>query len=922
MRTLLRIIFFATIAFSVQAQVVTTSPAFVIEGQQIVVTFDATLGNAGLKDNTEDWYAHTGVLTDKSATSSDWKYVKTTWPTSAADTKANTAANKLTKLGNNKATLTISDIRAYYGVPAGEKIMKLCFVFRNPAGTKEGKDTGGKDIFVDVYQAGLNVSFTSPTTTQIIAKGTSVTFSAITSQSSTLNLYINDTKIATTTGASISQAYTFNDAGAYWAIAEAGTARDSIYVNVKKDQETVARPSLPDGINIENNNTVTFILYAPYKTDVFVVGDFNKWLPNNDYMMKKDGSYWWLTVNNLQPDVEYAFQYLVNGTLYVGDAYAQKVLDPWNDKYIPSSTYPNLKPYPSGKNVDDGMVSVFRTNETPYNWQVTNFQRPRQDKLVIYELLIRDFTSTSDLNGLMGKLDYLKGLGINAIELMPTQEFDGNDSWGYNPCYYFAMDKAYGTKDMYKTFIDECHKRGIAVILDVVFNHATGSHPFAKLYWNSATNKTASNNPWFNVDAPHPYSVFHDFNHSSSLVRNFVKRNLDFMLKEYKFDGFRFDLTKGFTQTQSNDNTAANYDASRITILKDYYDQIKATDPNAYMIIEHFCVDAEEKELANYGLIPWGKKNNEYCQTAMGYSSSSNFNGVNGWTRDWTYNNLVGYMESHDEERTIYKAKTYGSAQVKPSLDVQMERAALNAAFFIPIPGAKMIWQFGELGYDYSINSKAGSTDISESNRTSRKEIRWDYYDVPQRKAVYDIYAKLNYLRKNYGNAFDNPAYWNMQVTEYDWNTGRRIALNSDDLKMVIVGNFRPDASITANPNFPATGTWYDLMTGETINVTNANMTIDLAANKFKVLTNKKIDTSSSIKNLKSENLNVFQNEGFLNIETDEIVTNIKIYTINGVLIKNIQGEKIIPVSDLTKGCYILDVWLNGQSIKRKIMLF
>ena len=69
-----------------------------------------------------------------------------------------------------------------------------------------------------------------------------------------------------------------------------------------------------------------------------------------------------------------------------------------------------------------------------------------------------------DLQGAIQKLDYLERLGITAIELMPVQEFEGNDSWGYNPTFYFALDKAYGTSEMYKRFIDECHKRGIAVL--------------------------------------------------------------------------------------------------------------------------------------------------------------------------------------------------------------------------------------------------------------------------------------------------------------------------------------------------------------------------------------------------------------------------------------------------------------------------
>ena len=928
MKTFFKVLLFIFIiaTFSTQAQVVTTDPTFVTEDRPVTITFDAAQGTAGLKGNTEDWYAHIGVITDKSTGGGDWKYVKTPWPSGSNLAQANTPANKLTKIGNDKATLTIENIRSYFGVSASDKILKIALVFRNPSGTKEGKDTGGKDIFVDVYEAGLNVSFTSPSgSVQLIDIGASITFSATASQSTTLKLYIDNNQFATTTGVSISQAYTFNTAGSFWAIAEAGTVpntvRDSIYVHVKKEVETAARPALPDGINIMNENTVTFIMYAPYKNNVFVVGDFNNWLPDNDYLMKKDGDYWWLTITDLQPNVEYAFQYFVDGNLYVGDAYTQKTLDPWNDKYISSTVYPNLKPYPAGKNTDDGMVSVFQTNETPYNWEITDFQSPRQDKLVIYELLIRDFTSTGDLNGVMSKLDYLQDLGINAIELMPVQEFDGNDSWGYNPCYYFAMDKAYGAKEMYKKFIDECHKRGIAVILDVVFNHATGQHPFAKLYWNSATNKTADNNPWFNVNAPHPYSVFHDFNHESPLVRAYFKRNLQFLLDEYKLDGFRFDLTKGFTQKTSTEATASNYDASRIAILKDYHNQIISTHPNAYMIIEHFAEDREDRELADTGMMPWGNKNWAYCQTAMGYQDGSEFTGVNGWTRSWTNNNLVGYMESHDEERMIYKAKTWGATDaIKYSLTVQTERAALNAAFFLPLPGAKMIWQFGELGYDYSINSKAGSTTISDDNRTSRKEIRWDYFDAPERKALYNTYFKLNKLREQYSNAFDNQSYWDMQFAYGNWLAGRRICLNSPDLKMVIIGNFNPSGNATINPNFPTTGTWYDFLTGETMDVTNANMTVILNAGKFKILINKKIDIPSGINEVKKEKPVLQQTSDHLTIVTEEPVIAANIYNINGILVKQTQGETIIPITNLPKGSYIINVQLRGQNTAFKFV--
>ena len=273
-----------------------------------------------------------------------------------------------------------------------------------------------------------------------------------------------------------------------------------------------------EGINVIDASTVTFVLYdkdkdGKSKDYAYIIGDFNDWTLANDEssQMNRDDAAgcWWITVSGLNSNQEYAFQYYVGTkggeSIRIGDPYCEKILDPSNDKYIPTSTYADNLTYPSKAK---GIVSVFKTQKDTYTW--SNFSLKEPEKLVIYELLFRDFTATGDIHGAKAKLAYLKEMGVNAIELMPTQEFDGNDSWGYNPCYFFAMDKAYGTKEDYKDFINACHQEGIAVILDVVYNHATGNFPHAKLYWDEANNKTAENNPFFNVDAPHPYSVFHD----------------------------------------------------------------------------------------------------------------------------------------------------------------------------------------------------------------------------------------------------------------------------------------------------------------------------------------------------------------------------------------------------------------------------
>lgn len=607
--------------------------------------------------------------------------------------------------------------------------------------------------------------------------------------------------------------------------------------------KTASMPAgLNHGINIIDNSTVTLVLFDKDKNGnrkdfAHVIGDFNDWTLSNDEksQMFRDESLgaWWITLSNLDPNKEYAFQYYIGKsggeTFRVADPYSRKILDPDNDKYISSATYPHLKPYPE-KAI--GIVSVFQTKSESYNWQVTDFEIPDRDNLVIYEMLLRDFSETGDINGALGKLDYLESLGVNAIELMPVQEFDGNDSWGYNPAFFFAMDKAYGTDRMYKEFIDECHKRGIAVILDVVYNHATGANPYARMWWDTSNNKTSVENPFFNVNAPHPYSVFHDFNHDAQIdgkfiVRDFVKRNLLFLLEEYNIDGFRFDLTKGFTQKNSTESSASNYDASRVAILKEYNNTIKEVNPNAYVILEHFADDREETELSNEGMMVWRNMNWQYGQSAMGHKEDSGFTRTYYGTVRPT-NSLVSYMESHDEERLAYKQVTWGNGIIKTSLSARMSQLATNAAFFFTVPGPKMIWQFGELGYDISID---------QNGRTGKKPIKWDYLEVSERNSLLKTYSTLINLRMDHPELFNSTATLDWRVTPTFWEQGRFITLSSfgSSKQVVVIANFTNEV-ITVPYTFPRYGVWYNYMDqSETIDVTSTNLNIDVPANSFKI---------------------------------------------------------------------------------------
>ena len=567
------------------------------------------------------------------------------------------------------------------------------------------------------------------------------------------------------------------------------------------------------GINYNPDGSVTVVLYDKDKNGAsydwcYVIGDFSGWQRQSEYAMKRDDAAgcWWYTFTGVDPDREYMFQYYLgkkDGTATkVHDPYTEIVYDGYNDKYITSTTYPDLPAYPEGTS---GLVSAFKVNKDSYSWQNTSFSVSDPDDIVIYEMHFRDFTSTGDINGAMEKLDYLQTLGVNAIELMPVQEFEGNDSWGYNPCSYFALDKAYGTRRMYREFVDACHSRGIAVLVDVVYNQATGAHPYAKLYWDATNNKTASNNPWFNVDAPHPYSVFHDWNHEFELTREHVKKSLRYLIEEYRVDGFRFDLTKGFTNKNSTESTASNYDQSRIDILKDYNNAIREVKSDAIVILEHFCAQDEEKALAQAGMKVWRNMNNAYCQAAMGFSSDSDFSGL--WTgSSMPFGSYVGFMESHDEERTAYKSKAYGNSAIKGNLSARMKREALNAAFFLTVPGPKMLWQFQELGYDESIET---------GGRTGKKPLHWEYYEDADRKALYDTYAKLLKFRRENPELFRSDASFSWKVGTGNWSNGRTITCSAGSKGLIVAGNF--DLSAREVTVTVPEGNWKNYFTGEMV---------------------------------------------------------------------------------------------------------
>ncbi len=258
------------------------------------------------------------------------------------------------------------------------------------------------------------------------------------------------------------------------------TAEASIDVKVIPTVTEEALPAnLEDGINYDADTTrATLVLNAPGKEFIEIAGSWNDFSPSASDVMKRDpgtGKYW-LELTGLTPGQVETYQYWVYDTdpianslsfVKVADPYSTLILDSFDAIDIPSSNFPNLPSYPAGQ---EGTVTILETGQTPYNWQVPNFQKPKIEDLIVYEVLIRDFDVNQSYQDLIDRIDYFKDLNINAIHLMPVMEFKNNGSWGYDPTFHMALEKLYGTPDKLKEFIDLCHQNGIAIILDVVLN--------------------------------------------------------------------------------------------------------------------------------------------------------------------------------------------------------------------------------------------------------------------------------------------------------------------------------------------------------------------------------------------------------------------------------------------------------------------
>ena len=904
---------------ALHAQVVTTEPDPLQEdSQNVVIYFHADQGSKGLAGMPADThiYAHTGVNVESAdGTVTEWKYAPK-WGEDLPKYQLEYVSPDLWKLD-------IGDIREYYGVAPTETVRQLCFVFRNTGGTKEGKGEGGADIIVDVVDSGFQLAFSKTRQSNVMNTATSVRFNATTTVEADIEIYVGDTKVGEAAQSkSLQCVYKFTEEGNYTvkavARADGKVLEKTIPMVYVRESVKASDTTLPPmGLTKNADGSYTFCLAAPGKNSVMVIGSWDGYIGSNDYVMDYveetiEGApfrYFKVTLPASVTGTGFGYYYLVDGATAVGDPYARLVLDPYNDKYISSSVYPGKPAYPEGLVPANTLVAWHAEGMLDYKWATSGFKGASKDNLVIYELLFRDFTGTEGeargngtVRQAIAKLPYLKSLGVNAIELLPINEFNGNNSWGYNPNFYFAIDKAYGTPQDYKEFIDKCHELGMAVILDVVFNQSDGLHPWYQMY-------SRSSNPFYNATAPHAYSVLNDWNQGYPLVERQWRDMLQFWLSEYRVDGFRFDLVKGLgdntSYANSGDAATNAYNSSRVARMKRLHDAMREVNPDAYFINENLAGAKEENEMAEDGELNWANINDAGCQFAMGYTSNSSLNRMWAVRDSRIAGSTVAYLESHDEQRLAYKQDQWGAAGVKGNHKVSMQRLGSAAAQMILVPGSHMIWQFSEMG------NAQNTKDNSGGNNTSPKIVNWALLDDPDNAGLVQSYSELIGIRLNNQELFSATADYDLNLT--NWAGGRTISAVSADKELYVVvnPNIGKDVTVTVNFRSGENSTYHFASKSfDSDPVFDASAkTVTVPANCYAVVTTRNISGVEDAVADAIDATRIFPVPGGVRIVNCEGA--VDIYTIDGVRVDGAYGDCTI---DVAPGTYV--VRASGKTAK------
>ncbi|MFP4055128.1 MAG: alpha-amylase family glycosyl hydrolase [Phycisphaerae bacterium] len=528
----------------------------------------------------------------------------------------------------------------------------------------------------------------------------------------------------------------------------------------------------------DRHGKIHFAVYAPGKDSVHLIGDFNDFDRQADPLEQVSDQGLW-TVSKQLPEGDHAYQYVIDGDLVICDPYARRVDHP-----------------------SDGGVAraIAEVGATPYEWHHDGEDRPGREDLIVYEINLPDFTPGGGFRDAVDKLDYLAELGVNCIELMPVFGVEEHDKWGYTPTLLFAPNQEYGRPEELKWLVDESHRRGISVVLDIVLTHTGREHPFNRMY-------DYDDSPWYGqgpVQEDNEYGL-PQLDYCKPAARCFAGDVIEYWMEEYHVDGFRFDYLK---------NVGISEDGHGIPTLVEEARRVRA---NVLLIGEHLpeapemMIDTDldacwharfshamkalltESEVMGYD---WGDF--EHCVNVLdaeqeGYGDRPGF--------------MLNYTESHDEQPTVLEATKAGFDE-----KIARRKSALGATVLLTAVGKPMLHAGQELGDDQAI-------DMNDT------PVPWDRLDRPGGAGLHDHYQRMCRFRHDHPGLQSE----NLQIDRINADSKTLVyhRWNDDGDEIVVAVNFL-GRSQTVQVPFPRDGTWRELFTAQDIEVTDGTAEVEI----------------------------------------------------------------------------------------------
>ncbi|MCC3411617.1 MULTISPECIES: alpha-amylase family glycosyl hydrolase [unclassified Microcoleus] len=542
---------------------------------------------------------------------------------------------------------------------------------------------------------------------------------------------------------------------------------------------------------------IEFQLFAPYNKGAALVGSFSNW---EEIPMAKDEEGYFRTRVELEDGV-YQYKFRVQSKSWFLEA------DQWVDVVDPCATDIDDPTQNGAIRIKDGDRIV-----DTYVWQHDDKPLPADRELVIYEMHVADFSggeadplARGKYEHVVEKLDYLVELGVNAIELMPLKEYPGDYSWGYNPRYFFAAESSYGTTEQLKNLIDECHGRGIRVIIDGIYNHSESSSPLTQIdhdYWYHHAPRDPDNNwgPEFNYE-------FYDENLGTYPARKFIGDTVRYWIQEYHLDGIRFDAARQIANydfmhwiVQEAKNaagpkpfyTVAEYipETPSITNIDGPMDGCWH-DSFYHCIVEHICGDTFDLERLKDAID---------CKR-QGFLGATN---------------VVNYLSNHDHDRVFSELGDRGILD-----EPAFKRAKLGSVLLMTAVGVPLIWMGEEFG-EY------------KAKTIEQAKIDWTLLGNDMNKGLWEYYKGLIHLRKN------NQALYTENIDFFHEDPDSKVFAytrwNDEGSRVVVVANLSENYLAGYSvPHFPANGTWHEWTGNYDVESGDDNITIDLPEYEAKV---------------------------------------------------------------------------------------